>query len=72
MQGNANDASKLLFSQGETFQLLESGHIDNRINVQLSEWPSGLRRQTQGITLLAIASMRHLVHVYGRGFKSHF
>ena len=46
------------------------------ISCQLSGWPSGLRRQTQGCTLPALlcqqGNCRFLVHECGRGFESHF
>ena len=44
----------------------------NRPVYQLSGWPSGLRRQTQGYTLRRKAVSSVLVHECGRGFKSHF
>ena len=39
---------------------------------QLSGWPSGLRRQTQGISFSFMTSQSVLVHECGRGFESHF
>ena len=56
-------------------QIILSFWKDNRhdyrwiVQYRLSGWPSGLRRQTQGINL---QNKSVLVHECGRGFESHF
>ena len=41
--------------------------------IKMSGWPSGLRRQTQGVQPSVVSTdWRLLVHVCGRGFESHF
>ena len=41
-------------------------------NLHRSEWPSGLRRQTQGIPSDYQVGLSVLVHECGRGFEPHF